>query len=159
MVLRPLVLADHEAVLALNERHVELLAPMDAERLEVLLGLADRAVVVDVGGEVAGFALTFAPGTAYDSTHYRWFADRYGPRFYYLDRVVLDGRFRRRGLASRVYDAAEARARSYGRLAVEVVSEPPNEPSLAFHAGRGFAEVARSGGGGKQVTMLVKELG
>ncbi len=125
MVLRPLVLADHEAVLALNERHVELLAPMDAERLGVLLGLADR----------------------------------YGPRFYYLDRVVLDDRVRRRGLASRVYDAVEARARPFGRLAVEVVSEPPNEPSLAFHAGRGFAEVARAGGGGKQVAMLVKELG
>ncbi len=150
--------ADHPAVLALNARHVERLSPMDQARLVTMLALADRALVVDVGGAVAGFAITFAPGTAYDSSNYRWFADRYGRWFYYLDRVVLDDAFQRQGLASRVYDEVEARATAFGRLAVEVDTQPPNEPSLAFHAGRGFAEVARWGGGGKEVAMLVKEL-
>lgn len=157
--LRPIAPADVDAVLALNERDVDLLAPLDAARLDQLRGWADRAEVVDVDGEVAGFFLTFAPGTPYDAGNYRWFSERYGDRFYYLDRIVLDGRFRRRGLGGLVYDSVERNAAAYGRLALEVNTDPPNEPSLAFHARRGFVQVdERDYGDGTLVALLVKEL-
>lgn len=153
----PIGPATVERVLELNEMHVELLAPLDAERLEQLRGWACRADVIRCDGQVAGFVLVFAPGTAYDSENYRWFTRTFGDGFLYLDRIVIDDRFRRRGLASAVYDAVESDAASRGRLTLEVNLEPPNEPSLAFHRGRGYAEVGTRGEPGHRVVLMAKE--
>lgn len=154
--LRPISEADVKDVLALNERNVEALAPMDEDRLHELNALADRFDVVDVDGQFAGFVITFAPGTPYDSELYGWFRERYGEDFYYLDRIVLHEDFRRRRLGSFVYDEMESVARRYGRLTLEVNIEPPNDPSLAFHAGRSFTEVGRYDAGHKVVAMMEK---
>ena len=156
MTLRPITASDHPEVLALNERHVELLAPMDRERLSELVQQSTTADVIEVDGAFAGFVLTFASGSAYDGENFGWFSERYVD-FCYLDRVVIDDAFRRRGLASEVYDELEA---SCGRplLVLEVNLDPPNEPSLAFHRGRGFGEVGRRHSGGHLVTMLAKPL-
>ncbi len=155
-LLRPITQADHEAVLALNEQNVELLAPLDQPRLRQLLGWADSGSVIDVGGAFAGFVLTFVSGSAYDGENFAWFAQRY-PDFAYLDRVVIHEDFRRRGLATRVYDELEGRC---GRpvFALEVNLDPPNEPSLAFHRARGYAEVGQRLSGGHTVTLMVKAL-
>jgi uncharacterized protein len=147
---------DH--VLALNQANVELLAPMDAERLAALRAWSLRADVVEVGGEFAGFVITLGPGTDYDSANYQWFGERYGTGFHYLDRIVLTERFRRCGLGSAVYDVVEADAARVGRLTLEVNAEPRNPASLAFHAGRGYAEVGRLGAPGKTVAMMSKRL-
>ena len=153
-------IADHDVplVLDLNERNVELLAPLDAARLDQLSTWAHRAQVIEVAGEPAGFVITIPAGTDYDSPNYRWFSALYGSSFHYLDRIVFQDRFRRRGLGSAVYDLIEADASTAGRLALEVNAEPPNPASLAFHAARGFAEVGRLGGAGKAVAMLAKDL-
>lgn len=153
-------IADHDVplVLDLNERNVELLAPLDAARLDQLSTWAHRAQVIEVAGERAGFVITVPAGTDYDSPNYRWFSALYGSSFHYLDRIVFEDRFRRRGLGSAVYDMIEADASTAGRLALEVNAEPPNPASLAFHAARGFAEVGRLGGAGKAVAMLAKDL-
>ncbi len=156
--LRPVAVADHAEVLALNEADVDLLAPMDEARLRALRGWADRFDVVDVDGRVAGFVVTIGPGTAYDSDNYRWFSERHGDRMAYLDRIVLAPAHRRGGLGSAVYDAVERDAARHGRLCLEVNVEPPNEPSLAFHDRRGFTEVGRRSEPGHVVAMLVKEL-
>lgn len=157
-VLRPITAADHEFVLALNEEHVELLAPMDEDRLGQLLGWTDLASVIQLDGTPAGFVLTMASGSSYDSPNYRWFAARC-PSFYYLDRVVLTERTRRTGLGTRAYDEIEARAAELApALCLEVNLEPPNQPSLAFHAGRGYREVGRAESNGHLVSLLVKDL-
>jgi predicted GNAT superfamily acetyltransferase len=155
-LLRPITDADHAEVLALNERHVELLAPLDEPRLVTLRGHAATAHVIDVDGSFAGFVLTFTTGSAYDGENFAWFTERYDD-LCYLDRVVIHEGFRRRGLGSRVYDELES---TCGRplFALEVNLDPPNEPSLAFHRGRGFAEVGRRESGGHLVAMLVKQL-
>lgn len=156
--LRAIEEGDVAAVLALNEANVELLAPMDAGRLAALQAWARRADVIDVDGTFAGFVIIMGPGTDYDSPNYRWFAERYGTAFHYLDRIVLADAFRRRGLASAVYDVVEADAAPVGRLALEVNAEPPNPASLAFHASRGYAEVGRLGSPGKTVSLMAKHL-
>ena len=71
--------------------------------------------------------VTFAPGAAYDSDNYRWFTERHRRGFYYLDRIVLHERFRRRGLGGFVYDEVERVAAPYGRLALEVNLVPRND--------------------------------
>ncbi len=156
--LRPIGDADLPAVLALNHRFVEWLSPLDVERLAWIVGLADRAEVLDVDHEVGGFVVTMRPGSDYDSENYRWFADRYGRDFYYLDRIVVAEHLRRRGLARFVYDAMEEVAREFGRMTLEVNVDPPNHGSLAFHTGRGYVEVGRIGEPGHAVALLVKEL-
>jgi predicted GNAT superfamily acetyltransferase len=156
-VLRAMTEDDVQDVLRLNADHVELLAPLDATRLEALRGWASRADVITHDGRTAGFVLVFEAGTAYDSENYRWFSQRY-TEFHYLDRIVVDPRFRRLGLASAVYDEVERGAASAGRLLLEVNVEPPNHPSLAFHQGRGFVEVGRQGPPGHRVVLLAKEV-
>ena len=156
-LLRPITPADHADVLALNERHVELTAPLDGRRLQAMVGWADRAEVVDVDGAFAGFVLTFASGAAYDGDNFGWFGRRFDD-FCYLDRVVIHEGFRRRGLATRVYDELEG---SCGRptFALEVNLDPPNEPSLAFHRARGFTDVGQRVVEDHLLTMMAKPLG
>jgi predicted GNAT superfamily acetyltransferase len=155
--LRPLRDTDVADVLLLNEANVVNLAPMDEARLHELRAVADRFDVLDVDGHFAGFVVTFVSGTDYDSENYRWFAGR-RDRFYYLDRIVLHEAFRRRGLGTFVYDEVEQVAAPYGRLLLEVNLVPRNDPSLAFHARRGYVEVGQLGDDDHLVSLLEKTL-
>jgi predicted GNAT superfamily acetyltransferase len=155
-VLRPVEPADHPAVLAWNEAHVELLAPLTEERLVTLLGWADTAAIITDEGRDAGFVLTFAAGSGYDSPNFRWFAERHDD-FVYLDRIVVDPAFRRTGLGTRVYDELEAAAGSRV-FCLEVNSDPPNEPSLAFHRDRGYVELGTLPFAGHEVMLFEKDL-
>ncbi len=154
--LRPITASDHADVVALNDRHVDLTAPMDQARLVELAGAAGRADVIDVDGQFAGFVITFPVGAAYDGTHFTWFAERYDD-YCYLDRIVIHEDYWRRGLGTFVYDEIEG---SCGRpiLALEVNIDPPNEPSLAFHRLRGFTEVGQTEASGHLVSLMVKQL-
>ena len=144
-------------VIALNAANVEMLAPLDQARFAQLVEWSDRFSVIDHDGVFAGFVVTFAEGSDYDSENYRWFAERYD-RFYYLDRIVLHPHFRRLGLGTRAYDELEELAGSHGRMALEVNLVPRNDVSLAFHAARGYVEVGRLGDGDHRVSLMVKEL-
>lgn len=157
--LRPFRPDDATAVLALNQGHLDAVGPLDAARQARLFAWADAVLVADVDGEVAGFVVTVAPGTSYDSPNYQWFDSAYDD-FSYLDRVVVSDAHQRRGIGSRLYDAAEDRARPHGRMALEVYAEPPNVGSLAFHAARGYVEVGRlAQANAKVAAMFTKELG
>jgi len=145
------------AVLGLNHRHVDLLSPLDAERLLWLVGVSHHADVVEVDEDVVGFVVTMAPGSDYDSDNYRWFASHYGESFYYLDRIVIAEEMRRRGLAAFVYDAMEEIAHGFGRMTLEVNVDSPNVGSLAFHEHRGYLEVGRRGEPGHLVGLMAKE--
>ena len=156
--LRPAGDADGAALLALNLDEEAALAPMDRGRLGYLRSRADRFDVIEVDGAFAGFVVTMRPGTDYDSANYRWFSERFARGFYYLDRIVLAPRVRRRGVAGQVYDELEAVAATYGRMALEVNLVPPNPASLAFHTGRRYAEVGRRGDEEHLVVLMTKEL-
>jgi uncharacterized protein len=158
-LLRPVTVADHAALLAWNAAHVDLLSPLDEDRLTVLLALADTAAVIGHDDTDVGFVLTFAAGSAYESANYRWFSRRH-PAFAYLDRIVVDTTVRRTGLASRVYDELETAAAADGAVAfcLEVNVEPPNEPSLRFHRNRGYAEVGRQVANEHMVALFEKPL-
>jgi uncharacterized protein len=159
LTLRPMTDSDVSTVLALNAADVAALSPLDRERLTWLRKQAAHALIARLAGEVVGFVLTFAPGSGYDSDNFDWFSRRYRSRFLYLDRIVIDSGYRRRGIAGRVYDALEDEARAYGRLVCEVNTQPPNPASLAFHSARGYAEVGHLSHGPDKVTvMLCKDL-
>jgi predicted GNAT superfamily acetyltransferase len=157
MLLRAMTHADWPAVLALNEASVSELSPLDEARLAFVLSCAHRALVAEERGETVAFALAMAPGSAYDSANYAWFAGYY-ERFLYLDRIAVDAAHRRRGIGALVYDEMEASAREFGRMVCDVNLDPPNAPSLAFHGGRGYEEVGRLKHPGRLVALMCVEL-
>ena len=159
VVLRPLAPADAPVVLAVNEASVHHLAPMDEAEYRWFLDAAALAWGAEVDGVLAGFVLVLAPGVVYESRNYAWFSEHYDA-FAYLDRVAIDEGARRRGVGTAIYDAVEAHAAQLGvPLLLEVNLQPANEPSLAFHAGRGFEEVGtlEHDGGAKVVRLLAKQ--
>ena len=99
------------------------------------------------------------PGTAYDSINYLWHADRFDD-FLYLDRIASRSDFRRRGIASALYDAMEELAkaarpdglRDLLRAAATIVS-------IAFHEARGYREVGHlMQSNGQETVMMEKPL-
>lgn len=152
MTIRPIGAQDLDTVLALNQGALEGVGTLDLERLEWIIGLADNALVVEVDGEIAGFVITIAPQSTYDSINYGWFEERFAEHCY-LDRIVVAPGFRRRGVAALLYDEIERTL----PVTLEVYAIPPNEASLAFHAGRGYEEVGRlDQANGKIAAMFVK---
>ena len=159
MKLRPLTSADEPAVLALNAAAVEQTDPLGPDRLDWLRLIAAHAAVVEIEGDVAAFVLTFAPGSAHDSLDFQWFVSTYADRFLHLDRIVVAEKYRRQGVATSVYRAVERAAKPFDRLVCRVQSDPPDDASLAFHAGRGFVEVGKlRRPDGTTSAMLSKEL-
>lgn len=146
---------DIESVLRLNADSVWALSPLDDEGLRDQRASAAFALVCEIEGEVAAFALAYAPGTSYGSINYAWHSSRFDD-FVYLDRIAVDPAFRRRGIAGAIYDAVEAGARVRGRLVCEVYSDPPNVASLAFHASRGYREVGHLTQPNGHVTVMLE---
>lgn len=150
--------ADAAPVLRLNADSVWALSPLDPEGLREHRAQAGWTLVCEVDGEVAAFAFAYAPGAAYASVNYAWHSERFDD-FVYLDRIVVDPTFRRRGIAGAMYDVVEEAGRPRGRLVCEVYSDPPNVGSLAFHASRGYREIGwLRQANGHETVMLEKPL-
>lgn len=154
VLLRDAVVADHDAIVALNAAEVRHTSAMDRVRLGELAALAGHHRVATVDGRVAAFLLAMPDHVAYVNDNYAWFAARYA-RFVYVDRVVVGADWQGRRLGSLLYEDLFAWARTHAVPCVvcEFNLVPPNEPSRAFHARHGFAEVGRQWLGDKQVSM------
>jgi predicted GNAT superfamily acetyltransferase len=165
------VVADHAAVLALNNGAVPHVNALDEERLARLAGYAAYFRVAEDetdGAGVAGFVLCVPPGTAYWSDNYAWFTARHGAApeaFLYLDRVVVAPRVVRGGVGRALYtDLYTFAAARWPRIALEVNLRPPNPGSVEFHRRMGFREVGvREYDGGEgpascAVSMMEREL-
>ncbi len=152
MTIRPIDTQDLDTVLALNQGALEGVGTLDLERLEWIIGLADNALLVELEGHIAGFVITIAPRSSYDSINYGWFEARFAEHCY-LDRIVVAPDFRRRGVATLLYDEIERTL----PVTLEVYAVPPNNASLAFHAGRRYEEIGRlDQTNGKVAAMFVK---
>ena len=155
--IRPLARGEYDWALALNNSEVPHVSAHSTSTWPVLLEMAAQVPVVEIGGRPAGFAVLFLPGSAYASENYRWFGPRF-PGFLYLDRIVIDGPARGRGLGRALYAAAMDFGRRAGVpiLTCEVNERPPNPESMAFHEKLGFRALGRqeTEGGSKAVVML-----
>lgn len=158
MLIRPLSNEDVPAVLALNEASVQALSPLDSEGLTRHRAAAEHVVVCEVEQTVAAFAIAYGPHAAYGSLNYAWHGERFDD-FVYLDRIAVSHDFRRRGIATALYDDIERHAVPHGRMVCEVNSDPPNVESLAFHRRRGYREIGHlTQTDGHTTVMLEKPL-
>lgn len=163
-LLRALSADDATQITDLNNAAVPAVPEMTEEDLDALREMADVALAVideEQPQRVLGFVLAMHPGSPYDSENYRWFEER-GGNGLYVDRIVVDGAMRGRGLGQVLYASVFGAAEAEGRAEVtcEVNVEPPNPGSLAFHSRLGFAEVGRQAtkGGSVVVALLAAPL-
>jgi hypothetical protein len=147
---------------ALNQHNVPALGTETSDDFARLLDIAAVAVVAEVDGHRAGFAISMIEGTDYASVNYRWFAERY-PALVYLDRVAVADTHKGLGIGRAIYDETDR----LGRLAspaatvfcLEVNLEPRNDESLAFHDRLGFGEVGQlRTPSGKLVSLMTRPL-
>jgi len=150
-MIREMTHSDFDRIVHLNQSALEGVGPLDNESLSLLVKMADQALVIDNGGDIAGFVITLPPGTEYDSSRYRWFEDRLVDDYVYLDRIVVSGEHRREGVASRLYDEVE------GDLPIALEVYDDNDISIAFHESRGFEEIGALTDNGTTNLMLVRE--
>jgi uncharacterized protein len=142
ITVRDAVAADFDAIVRLNLESEHFMSRMTRERLDELATQCEYLRVAEVGGVVAAFLIGFAPGSAYTSENFRWFAERYRS-FLYIDRIAVAGAHRGQGLGRRLYEDffAFARAHGFERVVCEFDVEPPNPVSARFHARFGFRKV------------------
>jgi predicted GNAT superfamily acetyltransferase len=163
--IRPFTLAElaadprlTEALLALNNAHAMELSWLEPDGLA---HLADQAFAAWRIGDLDAVLIAVDQDARYDSPNFLWHKALFG-RFVYVDRVVVAGHARGRGLAKRLYAALfeAARAAGHDRVVCEVNADPPNPASDAFHAALGFEMVGMGEvyNGAKTVTYLAKTL-
>lgn len=161
MRLRDVTRTDLETLHALNQESVPHVSSLAMDELEWFFHVADCFRLVEIEDSPAGFLLGLRPGLDYGSLNYAWFSRRYAD-FVYIDRLAVDARWRRRGVASALYADIERHARALGAplLACEVNLRPRNDASLVFHERQGFGAVGRQDteNGAKTVSLMIKPL-
>jgi uncharacterized protein len=153
--------SDLTRILEINQANVPEVGALDPERLDYLMGEAAIALKVVVDDVIAGFCLVLGPGSTYTSINYLWFEEHH-PGSMYLDRVAFDAEHQGRGLGAALYAEVDSIMRDdhpdADALTLEVNAEPPNEPSLRFHAKLGFVEVGRQMSKAIEVSLMARRM-
>jgi len=109
--------------------------------LKKLIELSAYNLLVLGDDEIVGFIICIREDSAYRSENYKFFAQRL-KKFLYVDRVTIDERHRRAGLGQAIYEDIFAQANEDNLpIALEVNTQPINQPSLNFHEKMGFDKV------------------
>ena len=145
LLIRQTQVSDFQRILDINATVEEKTSRIDLARITQLDSWSDYHRVVLVEDEIIGFLLVMSEASHYDGDNFRWFVERYR-RFLYVDRIVVDRTFARRGIGSALYGDLIQFAATQGcsTLCCEINVSPPNPVSHGFHAGFGFKEVGRS---------------
>ena len=145
MLIRQTQASDFQRILDINAAEEEKTSRIDIARITQLDSWSSYHRVVVVEGEIIGFLLVMSDASHYDGDNFLWFVQRYS-RFLYVDRIVIDRTFARRGVGSALYGDLIQFAATHGwsTLCCEINVSPPNPVSRAFHARFGFKEVGRS---------------
>ncbi|MBK9654462.1 MAG: GNAT family N-acetyltransferase [Rhodanobacteraceae bacterium] len=159
LILRDIEAEDLDAVWALNNSAGCSIVPIDRERMRQLFEVARYFRVAHYNGELAGFQIALSPEARYDSPNFLWFREHFAD-FLYIDRIVIDSRFRRHGIGRVFYaDVLSFAEVRYPILTCEVFIEPRDDVALVFFGTNGFQEVGQQVLPLKRrVSLMVKEM-
>ena len=159
ITLRDVCASDLDAVLALNNNAGPGILPIDRLRLRSLFEIARYFRVAEVDGVIAGFIIGMSPDACYDSPNFNYFRDRFED-FFYIDRVVIAGAYRRHGIGRVIYaDVLSFSEVRSSALTCEVFIDPRDDVSLVFFGTQGFTEIGQQSlSNGRRVSMMVKSL-
>jgi uncharacterized protein len=159
IVLRDVCATDFDAVLALNNAAGAGILPIDSQRLRRLFAVARYFRVAELDGHLAGFLIGLTPEADYDSPNFRWFRNQF-QQFFYIDRVVVAGAYRRHGIGRVLFadmmSFAELRT---PLLTSEVFIRPADDVSQVFFLSQGFEEAGQLDlDQGRRVSLVAKKL-
>lgn len=139
VTVRSMTPADLAEVIPANNAEIPAVSHLHEEKLELLVEIAETALVAEVGEAFAGFVLALPAESDYTSPNYDWFVDRFD-EFVYIDRIVVSPGNQGLGIGRSLYDGVIA-ASDASLLVSEVNTDPRNDQSLAFHDRYGFTGV------------------
>ena len=130
------------AIFDLNQLNTPEVGSLESlDYLKKLIGLSAYNLLMLSDEEIIGFIICMREGSTYGSENYKFFTQRL-KKFLYVDRVVVDERHRRSGLGKAIYQDIFAYVNDKNLpIALEVNTEPVNQPSLKFHEKMGFEKV------------------
>ena len=131
-----------KSIYDLNQANTPKVGPLESiNHLKKLIELSAYNLLVQDDDEIVGFIICMREDTAYKSENYKFFTKRL-KKFLYVDRVAIDERHRRAGLGQAIYEDIFFQASKESLpVALEVNTQPVNQPSLNFHEKMGFDQV------------------
>ena len=126
------------------------------QHLKQLIEFSAYNLLVLKEDEIVGFIICMREGSAYGSENYKFFSKRL-KKFLYVDRVAIDEQHRRSGLGQAIYEDIFFQARHDSLpIALEVNTQPINQPSLNFHEKMGFDQIGTKDFADHSVAYFIK---
>ena len=124
--------------------------------LKQLIEFSSYNLLVLCNDEIVGFIICMREGSVYGSENYKFFAQKL-KKFLYVDRVAIDERHRRAGLGKAIYEDISTHASNDNLpIALEVNTQPVNQPSLDFHEKMGFDRIGAKDFDDHSVAYFIK---
>jgi predicted GNAT superfamily acetyltransferase len=124
--------------------------------LKKLIELSAYNLLVLDDDEIVGFIICMREGSVYRSENYKFFVQKL-KKFLYVDRVAIGEQYRRAGLGQAIYENIFIHAAKNDLpIALEVNTQPVNQPSLNFHEKMGFDKVGAKNFEDHSVAYFIK---
>jgi len=149
--------AQLQSIYDLNQANTPEVGSLDSmNHLKKLIKLSAYNLLVLSNDEIAGFIICMREDSTYGSENYKFFAQRL-KKFLYVDRVAIDERHRRAGLGQAIYENIFTQASNDNLpIALEVNTQPVNQPSLNFHEKMGFDRIGAKDFDDHSVAYFIK---
>ena len=146
-----------KSIYDLNQANTPKVGPLESiNHLKKLIELSAYNLLVLDDDEIVGFIICMREGSVYRSENYKFFVQKL-KKFLYVDRVAIDEQYRRAGLGQAIYENIFIQASNNDLpIALEVNTQPVNQPSLNFHAKMGFDKVGAKNFEDHSVAYFIK---
>ena len=149
--------AQFQSIYDLNQANTPEVGSLESiQHLKQLIEFSSYNLLVLKEDEIVGYIICMREGSAYGSENYKFFTQRL-KKFLYVDRVAIDEQHRRAGLGKAIYEDIFAQAISDSLpIALEVNTQPINQPSLNFHEKMGFDRIGAKDFDDHSVAYFIK---
>ena len=152
--------SDLDYIILSNEKSLPAVTSIDKDGLTYFLEFSSYFKIIRDNDRPMGFLIGLMPGRDYSSENYIWVNERYDS-FIYVDRVIIDKRYRHQGVGFYFYNhLAETYFGKVDSIICEVNISPYNKPSINFHKKYGFKEIGQKDteNGKKRVSYMAYKL-